>query len=108
LNEDSEKEYLQRIGKRVEYYFNIRKKAVEFIYKNKIKNKDLSVHIVFIAALWAAHKVNEELTQEELLLLFGLVSTEESEFTQTVMKLHPDQADLTLDEVLNLTVENFK
>lgn len=106
--EDDEKDYLQKIGNRSKYYFDIRKQAIKFIYKNKIQNKDLSVHIIFVAAIWAAHRLNDELAQDDLLIFFGLVSHNDNELDQSYLKLNPDQAHLTLDEILNLTVENYK
>jgi hypothetical protein len=101
-------DYLYNIGKRVEYYFNIRKKAVNFILSNKITNNDLSVHLVLMSAIWAATQIGDELTQEDLLVLFGLTSNFNDEFNQQVMKMHPDQAHLSLEEIFKAVVENFK
>lgn len=101
-------DYLHNIGKRVKYYFSIRKKAIDYILTNKITNNELSVHIVLMSAIWAATQIGEELTQEDLLVLFGLTSNLSDEFSHQTMKIHPDQAHLSLEEIFKAVVENFK
>lgn len=102
-------EYLNSIARRVEYYYAIRKRAVKFVIDNKIQDKDLTVNIVLMSAVWAANQRNEQLTEEELLYLFGLVSKEQnSDITsKSVLTLHPTQTDLTLEELLNQTVQSY-
>lgn len=102
-------DYLHNIGKRVKYYFNIRKQAINFILSNKITNNELSVHIVLMSAIWAATQIGEDLTQEDLLVLFGLTSkVDDTEFSHQVMKMNPDHAHLSLEEIFKAVVENFK
>jgi hypothetical protein len=99
-------EYLNNISRRVEYYFTIRKKAITYISKNRITDKDLMLNIMLMSAVWAASQRNENLTEEELVYLFGLVSKEEFT-TNTLLSLHPAQSELTLEELLEITVETY-
>jgi hypothetical protein len=101
-------DYLYNIGKRVKYYFSIRKKAIDYILTNKITDNELSVHIVLMSAIWAATQIGEDLTQEDLLVLFGLTSNFGDEFNHQTLKMHPDQSHLSLEEIFKAVVENFK
>ncbi len=102
-------DYLKSLGERASYYYEVRKKAVKFIIDNKIKEKDLSVHVILMSAIWAGAQRNEDITEEDLYILFGLKNDENDEPpSQNVMRLHPDQQHLTLQEILELTVERFK
>lgn len=98
-------DYLYDIGKRVSYYYNVRKKAVKFIIDNRIKDKELSVNVILMAAIWAAHQLGEDLTEENLFIIFGLAPKDDSDLSNAVMRLHPDQHHLTLEEILDITVE---
>lgn len=99
-------EYLNNISRRVEYYYSIRKKAITYIHKKHITNKDLMLNIMLMSAVWAASQRQEQLNEEELLYLFGLVSREEFT-TNTLLSLHPTQSELTLEELLEITVETY-
>lgn len=98
-------DYLYSIGKRVTYYYNVRKKAFNYLLANRINSKELSVNVILMAAIWAAHQLGEDLTEENLFIIFGLAPKDDSELSNTVMRLHPDQQHLTLEEILDITVE---
>ena len=98
--------YLNSISRRVEYYFTVRKKAIAYISKNRITDKDLLLNIILMSAVWAASQRNEELTEDELLYLFGLISKEDLS-TNKLLSLHPSHSELTLEELLEITVETY-
>lgn len=98
-------DYLYGISRKVTFYYNVRKKAIKYLLNNKINNKDLYINVLLMAAIWAAHQLNEDLTEENLLINFGLTAKEDAEFSNTVMRLHPEQHHLTLEEILDITVE---
>lgn len=100
-------DYLNAIAERVEFYFNVRKKTIKYIVNNQIGDRDLSVSLVLMGAVWAAHQRKEDITEDDLLILFGLTSSQ-SDGNKTVLRLDPAQTDLTLEEIFELTVENFK
>lgn len=100
-------DYLYSIGNRVKYYFNIRKKAVNYILTNKITNNEVCVHIVLMSAIWAAIQLGEELTQDDLLILFGLASNINDESRAELQKVTA-LADLSLEEIFKAVVEKFK
>lgn len=102
-------EYLNNIARRVEYYYATRRRAVKFVIDNKIQDKDLTVNIVLMSAVWAAHQRNEELTEEELVYLFGLVSKDGDNdiTTRSILTLHSSQTNLSLEELLNATMKSY-
>lgn len=104
-------EYLNRIAERVNYYCNLRQKAVNFIFLNKVVDKNLTVNIMLMAAVWGAHQRNEVLTEEDLENYFRLQSTidhETDDIQQEVLTLDPNTEHLTLNELFELTMENYK
>jgi hypothetical protein len=98
-------DYLYGIARKVTFYYNTRKKAISYLLKHKVTDKDLSVNVLLMAAIWAAHKLNEDITEENLLMNFGLTAKEDAELSNEVMRLHPDQHHLSLQEILDITVE---
>lgn len=100
------REYLISIGKKVEFYFKSKKKAFIYIKKNKINDIDLQTSLVLISAIWAAHKLNETLTEDDLLSVFGLANENNDSFNKEVHTLHPDHHELTLNELFDMTVES--
>jgi hypothetical protein len=98
-------DYLYGIARKVTFYYNVRKKAISYLLNNKISSKDLSVNVLLMSAIWAAHQLNDDLTEENLLINFGLTAKDDAEFSNTVMRLHPEQHHLTLEEILDITVE---
>lgn len=106
---ETEYNYLINLAQRVEYYISIRKKAIEYISKNKINNKNLCVHLLLMSAVWSSHQRNENLSEGDLEIFFGLKSDLEEEFLSTELaKLNPEQENLTLIEIFDLTVATFR
>jgi hypothetical protein len=102
-------EYLERISDRVEYYYSIRKKAIRYIMDNQIRDAELGINLVLMSAIWAAHQRKEEMTEDNLLILFGLSKAEEEEefLEKSVLLLQPEHHELTLNEIFDQTVESF-
>lgn len=107
-------DYLTSIAQRVEYYYAIRKRAIRYIMDNQIKDAELGINLVLMSAVWASHQRHEFLTEEDLLILFGLSkqTTDENgnevdELDSDVLKLSPEHEELTLDEIFEQTVESF-
>jgi hypothetical protein len=66
---------------------------------------------MLMAAVWGAHQRNEVLTEEDLENYFGLQSTidhETDDIQQEVLTLDPNTEHLTLNELFELTMENYK
>ena len=99
------REYLLSIGKKVEFYYQSKTQAVRYIKKNRINDIDTQTNLVLISALWAAHKMNETLTEDDLLSVFGLENNNQESFNKEVYGLHPDHHELTLKELFDMTVE---
>jgi Pyruvate/2-oxoacid:ferredoxin oxidoreductase gamma subunit len=99
--------YLKKIGERVEYYHNIRKRTYEYISQKNIKDQQLVINLLIIAAVWASTKRNEEFTEEELEIFFGLKSKNEAD-RKNIVTLNSSYTDLTLGQLLDITVESFK
>lgn len=100
--------YLENIAERVTYYNEARKKGANFIVDNKIVNKSLIVNILLMTAVWAAYQRQEVLTDDEVLIFFGLQAQEREEEFHTFLEIHPKHRELTLYELLEMTVENFR
>ena len=106
MNKENVK-YLKDLATRADYYYKIRKKEVQYIINNKISDKTLSVNIVLMAAVWASHQIDHEITEEDLFIFFGLNSEAENS-SKSVLKLSSQHKELTLIELLELTVEQFR
>ncbi len=100
-------DYLYNLARKNSYYYSIRKKVVQYIIKNKISDNTLNVNLILMAAVWASHQLDDDLTEEDLQIMFNIVAKEE-EFDRKVLKLDPSHAELTLNEILDLTVESWK
>lgn len=100
------KEYLLSISKKVQHYYNVRSRTIKYIQKESISNKDLQVSLLVIAAIWAADRLNEELTEDMLLSVFGLESNNQSHDNK-FFSLAPEHQHLSLNEILDVTVESF-
>ena len=100
--------YLENIAERVTYYNEARKKGIKFVVDNSIINKNLIINILLMTAVWAAYQRQEVLTDDEVLIFFGLKADEREEEHQTFLEIHPNHRELTLYELLEITVENFK
>lgn len=107
MSRETEK-YLKTIAERVKFYYGIRKQAVKYIFDNKITDNLLSVNIVLTAAIWAAHQRKEIINEDDLLIFFGLNKITDTNEDKITLELGPDQENLTLNELFEMTVENFK
>ena len=101
-------DYLNSITERVIDYDEIRALVLEFILDNQIKDIELVTDLFVIGFLWKAHKRNEILSDEDLLLFldteneFEPISLEE----MNEYELDPEEAEMTLKEILETTVKN--
>lgn len=106
---ETEYNYLKNLSKRVEHYISIRKKAIAYITKNKISNKNLCVHLLLMSAVWSSHQKGEILSESDLEIFFGLKADSQEEFLSLELaKLTPEQENLTLIEIFDLTVATFR
>jgi len=99
------KEYLRSISKKIEFYYNTRKRIITYILTEEIKDIPLQVSLLVTGAVWAATKLDDELTEDTLLSVFGLESVPGTNETTTFKLQHAHQ-ELSLIEVLDIAVEN--
>jgi len=99
------KEYLLSIGRRVEFYNKARKRATNYIRLNQIEDIQLQTSLILISAIWAANKLEQDLTDDDLYILFGLENKGDS--LGTVYNIHPDMKEMSLGELFDITVESF-
>lgn len=99
------KQYLQSIAKKIQYYYNIRKRIIKYIQDNNIDDIALQVNLLVTGAIWAADRLDDILTEDTLLSVFGLESTKETYETK-VFTLQADHQELSLLEILDITVES--
>lgn len=101
--------YLHNLANRVQYYHNIRKKAVKYINDHNLaNNKDLCVSVVFTSALWAAHKRKEKLGNDDLMIFFGLETVDNDTNVLEPLSLSEEHQNLTLKQLQDITVQSFK
>ena len=103
--------YLQDIAERVLDYDNVRLYTVNYIDELDIDEPELIMTLLVMAFLWKSRERNEELREDELNLLLGVeeensVSYDTVDPTTTIT-LDEYQASLTLDEILDITVEEY-
>lgn len=101
--------YLHNLGVKVQYYHNIRKKAIKYINDNNlIQNKDLCVSIMLTSALWAANKRKETLSTDDLMIFFGLETVDQEEAVVAPLALSEEHQNLTLKQLQDITVKSYK
>lgn len=100
------KEYLLEVSKKIQYYFDTRQNTIKYIRKNKITDLNLQTNLMVVGAVWAAHKLDDTLTEDTMLTVFGLESNN-TDPTKEIYGLHPNHQHLTLKEILDFTVESF-
>lgn len=99
--------YLENIAERVTYYYEARRTGIEFIVNNKILDNQLIVEVLLITAIWSAYQRQEVLTDEEIGIFFGITPNSglDDEEHHATVELHPDHTELTLNELLEMTIE---
>lgn len=101
--------YLHNLATKVQYYHNIRKKAIKYINDhNLLKNKDLCVSVMLTSALWAAHKRKETLDADDLMIFFGLETIDKDSDILEPLVLSEEHQNLTLKQLQDITVQSFK
>ena len=101
--------YLHNMAIKVQYYHNIRKKAVKYIAdRNLINDKELCVSVMLISALWAANKRQETLTEDDMMIFFGLETADKESYVPEPLSLSEEHKDLTLRALQDLTVQSYK
>ena len=104
--------YLNSIAEKVTYYFKVKNEALEYIFDNKIADKELTVNLLLMSAVWASHQIGDSLTGDDLLINFGLYTPNDEEIwddiSSNIIELESHNKNLTLDELLEMTIESFK
>jgi hypothetical protein len=103
--EDSEK-YLKNVAKRVSFYVSLKKRAINYITKNRIKDNDAVVSILLNSAMWGAHQLNETLTEHDLYDIIGLEQLTDNDIS--LIALNDEQKQMTLNQLLDHTARKFK
>lgn len=102
------KEYLLSISRKVQAYYDTKEAVIRYIKKNFIRDLELQTNLMVIGAVWTASRLDDTLTEDTLLSVFGLESkNQEEEMPYRFLDLHPDHKHLTLKEILDSTIENF-
>jgi hypothetical protein len=101
------KEYLLSISRKVQAYADTKEAVIRYIKKNIITDINLQTNLMVIGAIWTAGRLNEDLTEDMLLSIFGLAATNESALPHKFLELDEDHKHLTLKELLDSTIENF-
>lgn len=101
-------EYLERIKQRNLAYEEVRTDVIKYLFKKEIKDNTLTTDLFIIAFLFEAKKQGETLSEKDICILLGEDDSEfEEDFsvldTFTLVEGHED---MSLEEVLDLTVEN--
>lgn len=107
MNQDSI-EYLNGIQERMIAYDDVRADVLDYVLTNEVKNSELITHLFIMGFLLEAHCRGEELSEQELNMFLGV--DEELDYFYDVNKIYildESQSDLELEELLDLTVENF-
>jgi hypothetical protein len=99
--------YLENIAERVNYYNQARKHGIRYIIENNIVENPLIINILLMTAVWSAHQREEILTDDEIQIFFGL-ATAQGDNSFNMIELHPEHQELTLNEILEMTVERYR
>ena len=104
--------YLLNIGKRVQYYHDVRRQAIRYIVKHKILDSELGCQLILISAAWATAAADDNLTHDELVIFFDIQDSDDEDDEEILsptssIKLNEEFKDLALDTVLDATVDAF-
>lgn len=102
-------DYLKGIAERINNYDDIRADVLEYVLDNEIKDIELATNLFVAGFLWNASRREETLSTEELIMFLG---SEEDYFKTDEIEpeafvLDPEEAELDLYDLLDLTVSNF-
>lgn len=100
-------EYLEHLKQRNLAYEKIRQKVIKYLFKKEIKDYNLSTDLFILAFLFEAKKQGEILNERDICILLG---EDDSSFNDEIslletFNLTEDHNDMSLEELLDLTVE---
>ena len=101
-------EYLERIKHRNLAYEEVRTRVVKYLFNKEIKDYNLSTDLFIIAFLFEAKKQGEVLSEKDICILLGEDDSgyEEDFSVLETFTLVEGHEDMSLEEVLDLTVKN--
>ena len=99
------KDYLFNISQRVEDYDNIRAKVTDYCIDNSIDNYKLTTQLLCMGFLHQALQRGENLTMSDIDTMLGV--SEHDEYGVETLELDEDLHHLTLNELLDCTVEDW-
>jgi len=92
-------------------YDDVRLYTIEYIGELGIDDAELILSLLVTSFLWKSRQRNEELREDELNLLLGVEENDDFSLSDTdpnvTITLDDDQACLSLDAVLDQTVNDF-
>jgi len=104
-------EYLNNLAERMVDYDDVRLYTLDYIGELGIDDAELILSLLVMSFLWKSRQRNEELREDELNLLLGVEENEDFSLSDTdpnvTITLDDDQACLSLDAVLDQTVNDF-
>ena len=100
-------DYLAGIGERMVAYDVIRSTIAEYVLENGIDDLDLATDLFVVGFIWEAAQRGEVLLESELTMLLGADENfdEDQEFNTYI--LDDDNIDLSLEELLDRTVDSY-
>ena len=104
-------EYLNSLAERMVAYDEVRLYTLDYIGDLGIEDAELILSLLVMSFLWKSRQRNEELREDELNLLLGVDENDHFNLSDTdpnvTVTLDDDQACLSLDAVLDQTVNEF-
>jgi len=101
------KEYLLSISRKVQAYYDTKEAVVKYIKRNIITDLNLQTNLMVMGAVWTASRIDDDLTEDMLLSIFGLEAKNEDPLPFKFLQLDDGAKHLTLKELLDTTIENF-
>ncbi len=95
-------EYFKHISKRMTTYHRNIEKVKRYIKLNKLKDTSKMSNLVIMCVIWTAHKLNEYITETDILVILGSQSDMDG---TNIMSLDPELRQLELIELMDVLVE---
>lgn len=94
--------YFKSISKRMATYHKNIERVKRYIKLNKLTDTSKMSNLVIMCVIWTAHKLNEYITETDILVILGSQSDMDG---TNIMTLDPELRELELIELMDVLIE---
>jgi hypothetical protein len=102
----SEKQYLNNIADKVSLYVQAKQNAIDFLVKKEIKNRNSIQNCLIMSQIWTASQIDDNITLNDIMIYLGNTESADDDLDMKEVILDDDMKHLTLNEILEVALEN--